>query len=104
MSEPSSNGPADLGWNEQSTSRPAHRYAIPAGTREARCKSCGASIFWIVTTFGRRMPVDGDGLSHFATCPDAAKHRRPKTAAPRAVGEQLTFAPKMPVRASDEEE
>ena len=73
-----------------------------------RCSSCGAPIIWTLTTAGSRMPVDAvkvdgghylvvDGtvgttprviyakdiegpgyVSHFATCPTAAKHRRPK--------------------------
>lgn len=61
------------------------------------CRSCGAPILWIVMVSGKRMPLDAkpekrivmDGdepvqrgavedcyTSHFATCPDAAKHRR----------------------------
>ena len=61
------------------------------------CKSCGAKIVWIKTQNGRSMPcdeeqveyqknyrgsaltpiVDGIGyVSHFATCPNADKHRR----------------------------
>jgi hypothetical protein len=70
------------------------------------CRSCGAEVFWAVTASGKRMPVDADvtadgnvsigpdGLayvvpaghvaspayprytSHFATCPNAAHHRR----------------------------
>jgi len=63
------------------------------------CSSCGAEIIWTVTVAGKRMPVDakpekrvvlkqneGDPLtplsrvvdtfiSHFATCPHAARHR-----------------------------
>jgi hypothetical protein len=69
-----------------------------------RCKTCGAEIIWAETERGRPMPVDAKPLkvilledlgelfapkakvvnafvSHFATCPDAAEHRRP--AAPR---------------------
>ena len=70
-----------------------------------RCKSCNAVVIWCVTTTGKSMPVDqrqsphgnlvleyqpatGDTLaryvppgegthtSHFATCPQAAEHRR----------------------------
>ena len=71
---------------------------------QARCRSCGAPVFWAVTENERRMPVDAlpttDGTlavvfgypnrsraagpdyqgerftSHFATCPDADRHRR----------------------------
>jgi hypothetical protein len=67
----------------------------------ATCRSCGASIFWVVMPSGKRMPVDtvpsprgtvvldGNGCghvdtgpgrakftSHFATCIHASKHRR----------------------------
>ena len=63
-----------------------------------RCRSCGAAIEWVKTPFGRALPLDaestsgnirvdhgvayvvkvGAGLrvSHFATCPQAAKHRK----------------------------
>lgn len=69
----------------------------------AHCKSCHAPIEWVVTESGRRMPLDiesttagnlivVDGvaraprigeeapflqrISHFATCPKAAEHRK----------------------------
>lgn len=54
------------------------------------CKSCGAPIFWLKTAAGRSMPVDSpsvqagdttfDGarhVSHFSTCPNADRHRKP---------------------------
>jgi hypothetical protein len=72
----------------------------------AACRSCEAPITWVVTASGKRMPLDEapaatgnmvivDGVarfvsaedlrlirptytSHFATCPDAATHRRPR--------------------------
>jgi hypothetical protein len=70
------------------------------------CRTCGAPIIWAVTQNGRRMPLDADPVasprgwftiegatasgddlavavpsrpifvSHFATCPQAAEHRR----------------------------
>lgn len=61
------------------------------------CRSCGAAIVWVrMEPSGKRMPVDVDslgqrvvldgsqtrgamrltGVSHFATCPHAAQHRR----------------------------
>lgn len=67
-----------------------------------RCRTCGASITWAEQVNGKRHPFDGEivavkiegGLlegqrviehvdtsittSHFATCPDAATHRRPR--------------------------
>jgi hypothetical protein len=68
----------------------------------AHCKSCGAEIVWGVTRNMRRIPLDAEpvaqrpGLfrfvgqqsvvenvgwlyvSHFATCPDADEHRKPR--------------------------
>lgn len=71
-----------------------------------RCRSCGAPIFWVLTSNGKRMPIDAEPveviaagryavswpsepqtaplaihspaihLTHFATCPNAAHHRR----------------------------
>jgi hypothetical protein len=71
-----------------------------------RCRSCGAAIFWALTTTGRKVPLDADPveaeaeagryallwpddgrtpraihrpalyLTHFATCPNASQHRR----------------------------
>ena len=77
----------------------------------ARCRSCGAPIFFALSTKGRRVPIDyqevpggnlcvacdGEGLpravvvaggrgsyvSHFATCPDAAQHRGARARATR---------------------
>jgi hypothetical protein len=56
----------------------------------ARCKSCQARIVWAVTVAGKRIPLDegaevagtiGDvvtvrAVPHFATCPQAAQHRK----------------------------
>jgi hypothetical protein len=40
------------------------------------CKGCSARIMWCTTPVGRRAPVDRDGTSHFATCPDRDQFRR----------------------------
>jgi hypothetical protein len=59
------------------------------------CKSCEAKITWVKTAAGRPMPLDFPGekrvvvqdgigyvldtyISHFATCPNADLHRKPK--------------------------
>lgn len=42
------------------------------------CRSCHAAIAWYITPTGKRAPVDRDGTSHFATCPDAQAWRRRK--------------------------
>lgn len=57
--------------------------------RVTNCRSCQASIVWLPTRTGARMPVDVDGVleddtefdaarhkSHFATCPQAEQHRK----------------------------
>lgn len=57
--------------------------------RITRCRSCRARIIWFQTPAGKSMPVDADTVevdddqldldrhvSHFATCPNAAQHRR----------------------------
>jgi hypothetical protein len=59
--------------------------------RITRCSTCRARIIWFGTRLGKRMPVDADTveaadteldlerhISHFATCKDAAQHRRPR--------------------------
>lgn len=56
----------------------------------SKCKSCGAAIVWGKAAAGKAIPLDPAVLSvvteagevvrgrisHFATCPDAAQHRR----------------------------
>ena len=51
----------------------AFHMEIPAGTRASKCRDCGAEIFWAETKNGKKMPLDPDGNSHFATCPAKAK-------------------------------
>jgi hypothetical protein len=59
--------------------------------RIVRCRTCHARIIWFKTEAGKNMPVDADTVeaddeeldltrhvSHFATCKDAAQHRRPR--------------------------
>lgn len=59
--------------------------------RIRRCRTCQAKIIFLETDAGRSMPVDadtvdiGDGIfdpskhvSHFSTCSDPGKHRRPR--------------------------
>jgi hypothetical protein len=49
-------------------------YRVPGAIRTS-CRSCGAAIAWVTTERGKKAPVDADGVSHFATCPQAAQHR-----------------------------
>lgn len=67
-----------------------HRIPIPARTRPTECKSCGQTIYFAPhPSTGRMHPIsildddaiapspllDGIGISHFADCPEADKHR-----------------------------
>ena len=54
-------------------------WAVPLGwtaDNEGHCRSCGAAVLWCVTPAGKKAPIDRDGKSHFATCPDADKWRQ----------------------------
>lgn len=79
--------------------RPAPLFLIPLGTAPARCRSCGAVVYFIRTPRGKLMPVSidaegcrapdtfpegqrnlfggvdspapGRGVSHFSNCPQA---------------------------------
>lgn len=51
-------------------------FEIPPGTPPAKCRGCAQTVFWVMTEAGKKMPVDADGQSHFATCPQAQKFRR----------------------------
>lgn len=71
-------------------------FDVPAGTKPSECRSCRATIYWIETPNGKRMPVDcdvdggsepwkgvpgdgerdGHGVSHFATCEQADEWRK----------------------------
>ena len=59
--------------------------------RIVRCRSCNAQIIWFKTNTGKNMPLDADTVeptddeldlsrhvSHFATCPYAHMHRKPR--------------------------
>lgn len=63
--------------------------------RIVRCSSCRARIIWLLTKNLKPMPVDADSvgpadtefdhtrhMSHFATCPNAFKHRKKMTREP----------------------
>lgn len=70
--------------NENIEDEEAPTYPQPAGARVTSCKSCNAPIFFIKTDAGKIMPVNlGDKTSHFGTCPDADKHRKPRGSAPQ---------------------
>lgn len=57
----------------------ATTWAVPLGwtaDNVGHCRSCGATVMWCWTPAGRKAPIDPDGKSHFATCPQAADWRR----------------------------
>ena len=54
----------------------AIKYAIPEGTESTRCRSCGATIYFVITDKGKRMPTNADGTSHFASCDDPKRFRK----------------------------
>lgn len=54
-------------------------WAVPDGWRadnEGRCRSCQAMVLWCWTPNGKKAPIDRDGKSHFATCPQADAWRK----------------------------
>jgi hypothetical protein len=58
--------------------RPPKIFPIPPDAAITNYRSCGAQIAWITTEAGKKMPVNADGISHFATCPQANQHRSPR--------------------------
>lgn len=49
---------------------------VPNTVAICRGRGCGAEILWCTTPNNRPSPHDRDGISHFATCPDAPRFRR----------------------------
>jgi len=49
------------------------------GIGQEKCRSCRALVTWVKTEKGKWMPVDPDGTSHFATCPNANDWRKKKS-------------------------
>lgn len=43
----------------------------------ARCRGCGSEIAFSETPKGKLMPIDADGVSHFARCAAAPRNRKP---------------------------
>ncbi len=57
-------------------------WTYPAGytlSGHGKCRSCGASIAWMVhDRTGRRQPFNPDGTSHFSNCPHSQAWREGK--------------------------
>ena len=60
--------------------RPPLTFEIPEGTRPARCRACAEEIYFIPRERQpeKKHPVNADGISHFATCPEADSFRKRK--------------------------
>jgi hypothetical protein len=79
--------------------RPPQFFEVPKKTQPRPCASCRATVYWIITPAGKRMPIDcdtarvlartgepgavaptveqpGRGISHFVTCKDAELWRK----------------------------
>ena len=56
--------------------KPVKTYKVDTDAPPSKCKSCGATVYWIKTFKGKNMPVNPDGVSHFATCKQADKWRK----------------------------
>lgn len=81
--------------------RPESKIARHA-RRITRCRSCRARIVWLETHAQKTMPVDADTVdpadvlfdrnahrSHFATCPNAKRHRKPRPPAKKGTSDDL---------------
>lgn len=49
---------------------------LPQTLGRCRADTCRQIVLWTRTPAGRVMPLDRDGVSHFATCPEARRFRR----------------------------
>jgi hypothetical protein len=78
------------------TADQARRKSLPSRMSEGICKGCGAEIYWILTTQGKRMIVDRrrrtvitpEGFTvqgyepHWATCPEADRFKKRRGISP----------------------
>jgi len=81
----------ELKLNEPQPSGPA--LESQNGRKANSCRSCGKPIIWLPTASGKSIPVNAFSvrngekqfnpaaghLTHFATCPQAAQHRKQRT-------------------------
>lgn len=87
------------GAPEPKPPRRVHLFTIPADTEPGRCGACRKPVYFVrQAKSGKLMPVDADvegglvpihgditndghdgrGLSHFATCTNPTRYRRPR--------------------------
>lgn len=58
---------------------PGGTWTVPLGWRaddEGVCRSCHAEVLWCFTPSEKKAPINRDGTSHFATCPQANDWRK----------------------------
>ncbi len=74
----------------QATEEQATQEAHEAGAQEAialvaratgcgkvgKCSGCGAMVYWFATRAGKDTPVNMDGTTHWATCPQRERFKR----------------------------
>lgn len=54
-------------------------WRIPLGWKAdnvGECRSCHQPVMWAITPKGNRAPLNPDGTSHFANCPQARDWRK----------------------------
>lgn len=42
----------------------------------SECNGCKSVIVWVATKFGKKMPLNPDGVQHWATCPQAREFKK----------------------------
>lgn len=67
--------PEDVNWEP---CEPLPRVFDIRGANEGRCQACQARIWWVKMPSGKAMPVQDNGISHFAECPEAKRFRKGK--------------------------
>lgn len=60
---------------EEKMSRLLQVIGNPGICGNERQPGCGAPIWWVRTKTGASTPLNSDGTSHFATCPNAREFR-----------------------------
>jgi len=61
--------------SEEKMSRLLQVIGNPGVCGNERRPGCGAGIWWVTTKTGSHTPLNSDGTSHFATCPNAREFK-----------------------------
>lgn len=46
----------------------------------SHCRSCKAEITWVETPNGKQTPIEPDGMTHWARCPQARQWKKGEVA------------------------